>query len=151
VQRVNDRWMPTVTDRAILGMFGEYKWLSNFHLVPIEYEGRLYGSTEAAYMATKTLDEDMRDLLTTYSPLEAKAVGSQIELRPDWERLRVGVMLDVLRIKFRVPELREKLLETGDKYIEETNYWNDKYWGRCKGQGLNMLGHLIMAVRKECE
>jgi ribA/ribD-fused uncharacterized protein len=140
--------MPTVTDTAILGFFGDYKWLSNFHLVPIYYDGRLYGSTEAAYMATKTLDEDLRNLLTTYSPLEAKAVGAQLELRPDWDRLKAGVMLDVLRIKFQVPELREKLLETGDKYIEETNYWNDKYWGTCKGQGLNMLGHLIMAVRR---
>lgn len=140
--------MPTVTDTAILGMFGEYKWLSNFHPVSIEYEGRVYGSTEAAYMATKTLDMELRDLLTTYTPLEAKAVGAQIELRPDWDRLKVGVMLDVLRLKFQVPELAEKLLNTGDKYIEETNYWNDKYWGRYKGQGLNMLGHLIMAVRK---
>lgn len=149
MQRINDRWHPTITERAILGFFGDYKWLSNFHLVPIEYEGRRYGSTEAAYMATKTLDPEMRDLLTTYSPLEAKAVGSQIELRPDWDRMKAGVMLDVLRIKFQVPELREKLLETGDKYLEETNYWNDRYWGTYKGKGLNMLGHLIMAVRGE--
>jgi ribA/ribD-fused uncharacterized protein len=149
MQRVDGKWLSTVTDHAIFGMFGEYKWLSNFHPVPIEYEGRLYGSTEAAYMATKTLDPDLRDLLTTYSPLEAKAVGSQIELRPDWDRLKAGVMLDVLRIKFQVPELRDKLLATGDKYIEETNYWNDKYWGKYKGKGLNMLGHLIMAVRGE--
>jgi hypothetical protein len=58
-------------------------------------------------------------------------------------------MLDVLRIKFQVPELREKLLKTGDKYLEETNYWNDRYWGKYKDKGLNMLGHLIMAVRGE--
>lgn len=148
MKRINERWHPTVTDTSILGFFGEYKWLSNFWPVQIEYEGRVYGSTEAAYMATKTLDLELRDLLTTYTPLEAKAVGAQIELRPDWNRLRTGVMLDVLQLKFKVPELRDKLLATGDLYLEETNYWNDKYWGRCKGQGLNMLGHLIMAVRK---
>jgi ribA/ribD-fused uncharacterized protein len=149
MKRVDGKWLPTVTEHAIFGMFDEYKWLSNFYLVPIEYEGRVYGSTEAAYMATKTLDPTYRDLLTEYRPLEAKALGSQIELREDWERLKAGVMLDVLRIKFRVPDLREKLLATGDKYIEETNYWNDRYWGTFKGKGLNMLGHLIMAVRGE--
>ena len=44
--------------------------------------------------------------------------------------------------------LREMLLETGDKYIEETNYWKDTYWGVCDGIGENNLGKIIMATRE---
>jgi len=131
----------------ILGFFGEYRWLSNFHLVDISYEGLTYTSTEAAYMATKTEDILIRKHLTTLSPKEAKQFSPKIRLRADWDRLRLGVMFDLLKIKYAVPELKEKLQATGNQYLEETNYWKDRYWG-VDGTGFNMLGHLTMAVRK---
>jgi len=31
-------------------------------------------------------------------------------------------MLDLCTIKFNIPELKEKLLSTGDFHLEETNY-----------------------------
>ena len=52
-----------------------------------------------------------------------------------------------LRCKFQVPELREKLLATGDEELIEGNWWNDKFWGVCKGEGCNMLGLILMEVR----
>ena len=64
-------------------------------------------------------------------------------------------MLDGLRYKFAIPELRDKLLATGDQYLEEGNSWHDNYWGncdcpRCKDtMGRNMLGQLLMQVREE--
>ncbi len=44
--------------------------------------------------------------------------------------------------------LRNRLLETGDKYLEETNHWSDSYWGvDIKKGGKNNLGKILMKVR----
>ncbi len=59
-------------------------------------------------------------------------------------------MLDLLRIKFTIPTLRERLLATGDQTLIEGNTWGDTYWGVCRGVGLNNLGTLLMQVREEC-
>ena len=134
-------------DAPILGFFKEYRWLSNFHIVEIVYEGLIYSSTEAAYMASKTEDILVRQHLTQLTPREAKEFSPKIKLRNDWDRLRLGVMFDLLQIKYNQPDLREKLLATKDAYLEETNTWGDRFWGVDK-TGLNMLGFLTMAVRK---
>ena len=46
-------------------------------------------------------------------------------------------------------ELKIKLIQTGDAYLEETNSWNDTYWGVCDGKGENILGHMLMKLRKD--
>ena len=71
-------------------------------------------------------------------------------MRTDWEQIKVGVMKDLVLQKFtKHKELKEKLLATGDAYLEETNTWNDIFWGVCKGKGQNHLGKILMEVRKE--
>jgi len=52
--------------------------------------------------------------------------------------------------KFLVDKvLRAKLLETGGKYIEETNWWGDCIYGvdYKTGLGENKLGRILMGVR----
>lgn len=138
-------------DKSIKGFQGEYRWLSNFYECPVEYEGLTYGSSEAAYQAAKTYDEDLREQFTHMSPREAKKVGkSGIDIRSDWDEDRFWVMHAIVTNKFRQNEhLKQKLLETGDKYLEETNWWGDTYWGVCKGIGENQLGAVLMMVRDE--
>jgi predicted NAD-dependent protein-ADP-ribosyltransferase YbiA (DUF1768 family) len=58
-------------------------------------------------------------------------------------------MKRVLRHKFSVPEMWEKLDSTGDLELVEDNTWGDRFWGRCNGTGLNNLGRLLMEVRDE--
>ena len=59
-------------------------------------------------------------------------------------------MYTVVTSKFKHnPRLLTKLLATGDAHIEEGNYWNDTYWGVCKGEGYNHLGRILMQVRGE--
>ena len=78
-----------------------------------------------------------------------------MSLRPDWEKVKDGVMLDILRIKFSKPDLKQMLLDTGDAYLIEGTTWHDNYWGnctcdRCKNiTGKNMLGKTLMQVRAE--
>ena len=43
--------------------------------------------------------------------------------------------------------LERRLLDTGDAILIEGNWWNDKFWGVCKGEGCNMLGQILMEVR----
>jgi ribA/ribD-fused uncharacterized protein len=83
-----------------------------------------------------------------------------------WKMQRTTVMEKALNLKFRQNlQLRDALLETGEKYLEESNNWKDTYWGvsysmSLSGQrsnlgdnwnkegGKNMLGHLLMKLRE---
>jgi hypothetical protein len=136
---------------GIYGFFGEYRWLSNFYGFSIEYNGNKFRSTEHAYQAAKCLDPNDINLFSGCTMAEAKLYGRKVARRPDWEQAKDGVMLDVLRIKYMNPELKQKLIDTNGLYLEETNWWGDQYWGVCEGKGLNKLGKLIMRVRDEID
>lgn len=140
-----------VTDEHIKGFFGEFRYLSNYdEQTPIVFEGETYKSTEAAYQAAKTLDLEDRKRFQNYGPGKSKREGAIVALRADFDTSKEVTMLEILRYKFTHNEdLKTKLLSTGDKYLEETNWWNDVYWGVCKGVGKNRLGHLLMQVRSE--
>jgi len=135
----------------IKGFFGPYRFLSNFWLCPVEYEGRGYTSTEAAYQASKVSPETahLRDQFIGLAPGKAKRVGRRIPIRNDWEQIKFKVMLDLQRVKYQDAGLKTMLLATGGAYLEETNTWGDEIWGVCNGKGKNALGKLIMQVRKE--
>lgn len=45
--------------------------------------------------------------------------------------------------------LRNKLINTGDAYLKETNTWNDTFWGISNGIGQNHLGKILMQIREE--
>jgi ribA/ribD-fused uncharacterized protein len=139
----------THDEKNIKGFFFPYRWLSNFHICDIDYDGHKFTSTEAAYMSAKTLDKKIKEQFQHLSPKEARKRGRGIELRPDWDIIRIQVMYDVNKIKFQDLELRQKLLDTGDKFIEETNWWKDQFWGVYNGVGENNLGKILMRIREE--
>jgi len=129
---------------------GKYRFLSNFYPCTIEFEGITYPSTEHAYQAAKTTNDIIRKRMShLHSPGEAKREGNKVTLRPDWEAVKDNIMLTLLRIKFKIPELKTKLIDTGEEELIEGNYWGDRYWGVCGGTGKNMLGKLLMQVRNE--
>lgn len=129
---------------------GEHDFLSNFHPSTISVEGNLYRTVEHAYQALKSPDEDVRKTIREAgTPSQAKKLGRCILIRNDWDQVREGVMLDLLRKKFENPFLAEKLLSTGDEELIEGNNWNDTFWGVCRGVGENKLGILLMQVRDE--
>lgn len=137
--------------RTIAAFNGEFRWLSNFWPVSITCaDGITYPSSEHAYMASKTLDMGIRrEVATLKTAGDAKRFGRKIKLRADWEEVKRNEMLSVLRLKFRDPLLRIKLINTGDARLVEGNTWGDTYWGVCNGQGQNVLGQLLMLVRDE--
>lgn len=77
-----------------------------------------------------------------------------VRLRPDWDDVRLDVMLFVLREKFRQsPRARQALLDTGKAPLVEHSP-RDSFWGDCGrgetvGPGQNHLGRLLASVREE--
>lgn len=135
---------------AILSFQGPYRFLSNFYPCTIEYNGLIYPSTEHAYQAAKTNDLDLQRMIAGLTnPGMAKKMGKRVPIRPDWESIKLQVMYDLCKIKFSIPELREKLLATGGAELVEGNTWGDRFFGVCDGEGLNHLGKILMRIRTE--
>ena len=136
---------------AVIDSFkGEHDWLSNFYNCPVHFEGLNFSNTEAAFQAAKTLNMEEREKFVGLSPLIAKRKGRRVELRSDWEAVKIEVMREVLRCKFsQNPDLKAKLIATGDAELIEGNNWNDTFWGVCRDKGRNHLGKLLMALRAE--
>ena len=100
----------------------EYAFLSNFYSSEIEHEGIVFPTVEHAFQAAKTLDiDERRKIAATLAPGSAKRLGRRVKLRSDWEQIKVGLMRDLLRIKFRDPDLAARLLATGSAELIEGN------------------------------
>lgn len=143
-----------VKNAPITEFRGEFAFLSNFYLHPIEYEGRTFGSVEAAFQSAKCLDQEEKAMFTSLAPYEAKYVGRRVKLRPDWNEVKDEVMFNLVMSKFnKNPDLKKKLLETGDAELIEGNYWHDNYWGACSCRKCanktkrNQLGKTLSGVR----
>jgi ribA/ribD-fused uncharacterized protein len=136
----------------VIGPFeGKYRFLSNFYLAEIEFEGLVFPSVENAYQAAKTTDLDKREDFLYISAVEAKKLGMRLKLREDWDLIKKDIMYRLLVEKFKNPESRKMLLATGDKKLIEKNWWHDLYWGcdEISGEGQNWLGFLLMKIRSE--
>ena len=129
---------------------GKWAFLSNFYWNEIEHEGIVYPTNEHFFQAMKTNDLGMRKAIAAAkTPGAAKRMGRQVQLRPDWERVKVDIMRTGLKCKFEHPILAQKLINTGNELLVEGNWWGDRFWGQCDGTGRNMLGQLLMELREE--
>jgi len=134
----------------------KYFFLSNFSKSNLIYDGISYPTVEHAFQAVKTLDISERKRIAALpTPGEAKRAGRRVSLRDDWEEVKDGIMYEILKEKFKDPVLKQKLLDTGDEYLEEGTTWHDNYWGNCycakckEIQGKNVLGKTLMKIREE--
>ena len=130
------------------GFRGKYAFLSNFYPSPMTFEGITYPTAEHAYQAQKAehLCTKIKIASLPY-PGAAKRYGAQLPLPADWDQRRYQIMNDIIMIKFQDPVLRQKLLDTGNASLIETNNWGDDFWGVCNNVGSNNLGRSLMIVR----
>lgn len=118
----------------------EHAFLSNFSPITVTMDGVAYATVEHAYQAAKTTDIEKRWIFTLevnprLTPGQAKNLGQKIELRPDWTEVKDSIMRDLVMQKFTIADvLKKKLLQTGDAFLEEGNWWHDTYWGVCHGK-----------------
>lgn len=130
----------------------EYRFLSNFYQFTIVFLGKTFATSEHAYQAYKMQDWDAFEAVRLANgPAKAKRLGNTFPKLTNWNNLKVDIMEAILRCKFSYPEMKEKLLATGNAHLEEGNTWGDKFWGTVDGVGENMLGKLLMKIRKELQ
>lgn len=120
----------------------------------------IVASTEHYFQACKaTSREDFLWVLGASSAAAAKRRGGprgeggrRIELRPDWEEVKLEVMRCACRGKFSGPRLRSLLLASGERPLVEDSP-TDFIWGGRDGrggyQGRNLLGIVLMEVRAQ--
>jgi N-glycosidase YbiA len=86
------------------------------------------------------------------TPEEAAALGrcSTRQIRPDWEVVKTQVMREAVLKKFLThADIREILLNTGDRLLIEDSP-RDYFWGcGANKTGQNHLGKILMGVREE--
>lgn len=128
---------------------GEYRFLSNFYPCFINYEGLNFNTVEHAYVAAKSLDLEERKFISNIETAgKAKKYGRSVDLRRDWDLVKLKIMEELVYKKFTGSyRLSQLLISTGESHIEEGNYWGDTYWGVCNGEGQNKLGLILMKVR----
>ena len=131
------------------GFFGDRRYLSNFDETSFVFNKQTYKSVEHAYQSLKSKDHDeQKKVRDADTPGKTKRLGRDITLRADWETIKFKLMEKLVFEKFsQNDDLKDKLIETGDDFLVEYNWWNDRIWGVCDGKGRNRLGHILMKVR----
>ena len=157
----------------------DFKFLSNFYSCEFVDENEIkngkpivFKNMEQYFMYKKaiTFDKDnttlIEEILKEENPKEIQKMGRKVKNFNDreWDKVKLEIMYDGLKLKFgQNPNLKKKLLETGNKILYEANKY-DKYWGigvdvekgvemekegKSNEFGKNQLGELLMALRGE--
>lgn len=131
---------------------GEYRYLSNFWETDIVLGNTVFPTAEHAFQAAKAVDQPdiYEEIVNASSPKKAKRKGKKPDLPENWYENKKYVMANVVTAKFsQNPELRRRLIDTGDTPLVELNSWGDTYWGAKKsnGEGKNALGVILMETR----
>ncbi|HVX92854.1 MAG TPA: NADAR family protein [Candidatus Dojkabacteria bacterium] len=140
----------------IKGFFGKYSFLSNFCKCPngIHFNNLVFPSTENAYQSFK-FSEKYIAAFTQLTATQSKELAKMIKDKDKsgycnamWKEKKYDIMFGLVFQKFTNDlDFKKKLIDTKDKYLEETNSWNDTYWGVCNGIGENNLGKILMRIR----
>jgi ribA/ribD-fused uncharacterized protein len=122
---------------------------SNFYPSDMLINGQIWSTVEHYFQAQKfdINSKEYKLIIDNESPAFAKKIGQGGKLRKDWEYVKEDIMYTALCEKFKIPEFKKYLLDTGDSIIRK-NSESDSYWGIGKnGQGKNRLGILLMKIR----
>ena len=90
--------------------------------------------------------------LRMHNPSDAKKLGQRSYITPGLGKVKVRLMYEICMCKFmQNPELRDKLLATGESTLIEGNNWGDYFWGKVNNCGENQLGIILMDVRAKLQ
>lgn len=130
---------------------GEYRFLSNFYPSTLHINGYTFPTVEAAFQACKSEDPNDWTRFQWLTAGQAKREGRKLQMRTDWNDVRISVMRELLQVKFSIIPLAMQLLKTRPHELVEGNHWGDTFWSVCKGTGENNLGELLMEIRAEIQ
>ena len=154
--------------------YGEF---SNFYQLkePLVVNNIKYPTTEHLFQASKFDDIEYKKLIASFnSPAKSFILGKQkivsgltwrtdmnehiidalnrgVKIKSNWEEIKVGVMMNILRLKFNQDLHCKKVLLSTDNLEIVENTHRDSFWGNggSKNNGKNMLGKCLMNLRKE--
>jgi ribA/ribD-fused uncharacterized protein len=147
---------------------GQYEFLDPAYYCLAEYDGELYNSAEAAFLAAQFDSAYFRSMFrNSVLPIwRARELAKKLQQRRDWTpALSLEIMQQITLDKFsRTPKLRAALLATCDEQIVAENNWHEQFWGccicatrpgkygrrsSCSVPGRNHLGEVLMSVRDQ--
>jgi ribA/ribD-fused uncharacterized protein len=159
---VDPHVVSTRSDDDVTVFSGTYSKLSNLHLHPFELDGHEWHSVEHVYQYHKAQDakdvQAAREIRMTTDPLDAMAIGRQVEATKEWKQKGQAIMLRAQQAKFSIKSLNT-VLKNCKPTIAEASY--DKFWGTGLSLthtdamdhnmwvGENTTGKLLMQVREE--
>ncbi|MHB8719125.1 MAG: NADAR family protein [Candidatus Dormibacteria bacterium] len=125
-------------------------YLSDDVPTPIVVHRQEYPSVTHAYWSLSTDDVQAAEAIRLAPrATEASTLGKAASRKPNWPDLRLAVMAELLRAKFRQhPQLAERLIATGDARIRAAFSLSGSYW-QGGAHGRNWLGRLLELVRSE--
>jgi ribA/ribD-fused uncharacterized protein len=134
-----------------------YGALSNYYRRPLLFNGVRYISAEHAYQCAKAKRPMVREWVAQAPTSILAAVAGdglpEDEILGGWESSRIPLMRAILRVKFTQHEdLRTLLVSTGDQPLVEwvsEDSASSPFWSKINGEGLNMLGQLLMELRSD--
>jgi len=144
---------------------GPYSSFSNSSNHAVDIDGVRYPTVTHYIVAMKAREIKNDDMYTkimgTATPKAVKALEKKMTITAEeWDPKKDEIMAKAVRAKFtQYPELRSKLLETGEKQIGNADA-RETYWGigtsmdtdkarvPSKWRGQNKLGKILMDLRK---
>lgn len=131
----------------------EYGCFSNFSHHEIFLDGMIWKTAEHYFQSRKFSDPAIIIKIQSAETANIAAnIGrdKNLEIKKNWEDVKVEFMRKVILAKSEQHEdIRQKLIQTGNKEIIEDSPY-DNYWGiGMDGTGLNMLGKIWMETREK--
>lgn len=123
----------------------------------LTYEGVVYPSVENAFQVSRFDNASLRERYRYMTPHQAAYNGVRsTQTTENWIYIKYDIMYNILKTKYSDPEMRKRLLDTGNENIVITCLNHDHEWyscrcSKCKGYGRNILGKLLMELRNELQ
>lgn len=128
-------------------------WFSNMRRFdePLTYQGVNYWTSENFFQAMKTKDLGIREQIALMNPYKSKTFARTVDLREDWQEIKINVMRYALRHKFSEHTRWGRFLKESKEELIEFNNWGDEFWGVdiFSENGANHLGKLLTEIRNE--
>ena len=138
--------------------------MGNMSAFPIEFEGKIWKTSEALFQAMRFNDEEIiEEIRECKSPFGAKCIAKRnkqkMVIKPSSEADLKNMEI-CLKLKFNQHKnIAKELKETGNKYIYEDvksrgERGNNLFWGAIYDsenktlKGSNNLGKLLMKIRE---
>lgn len=135
-------------------IFSAKSQLSNSYVHKFTYKGKKFSTVWHCfyYRKFKKTDKEWAEKIRNTETIMQVQMMAEFKKGdhksdPNWNDKQELEMDKIVRKKFEHKTLIESLMKTDDKILGEDS--NDMLWGYAKGKGKNVVGKILMNIRKE--